>query len=105
MQLKAFMEQVETETVFALEKRLVQAKTRLAFLVDYASFTPSEIRLNSNTFTWHGRMPAIIDEHKTIMAEKRAQYEDALKVLLYLLSSITFSYLYLLFVEYFSFSK
>lgn len=80
MQLKVFMEQVETETIFALEKRLYQAQTRLAFLVDYATFTPSEMRLNANTFTWHSRMPAVIEEHKAIIAEKRAQYEDALKV-------------------------
>ena len=38
------------------------------------------MRLNSNTFMWHGRMPAIFEEHKLIVGEKRSQYEEALKL-------------------------
>lgn len=84
MELQAYIQKVETETIFELEKKLNQAKNRLGFLVDYASFSPSEMRLNSNTFQWHGRMPAIFEEHKLIIGEKRAQYEEALKVRLIL---------------------
>jgi dynein heavy chain len=80
MELKAFIEKVENETIHSLEKKLVHAKNRLAFLVDHANFSPAEMRLNSNTFLWHGRMPAIFDEHKLIIGEKRSQYEEALKV-------------------------
>ena len=80
MDLKTFIQKVETDTIYAYEKRLVQAKNRLAFLVDYASFSPAEMRLNTNTFMWHGRMPAIFEEHRLIISEKKAQYEDALKV-------------------------
>ena len=80
MELKAYIEKVEGEIVYKLEKRLVEAKNRLAFLVDYASFSPAEMRLNTNTFMWHGRMPAIFEEHRLIISEKRSQYEEALKV-------------------------
>ena len=80
MDLQEYIKKVETETIFTLEKRLVQAKNRLAFLVDYASFSPAEMRLNSNTFMWHGRMSAIFEEHRLIAAEKKTQYEEALKV-------------------------
>jgi hypothetical protein len=80
MELKAFMEKVESETMYSLEKKLIQAKNRLAFLVDFAQFSPTDIRSNTKTFTWNGRMPGIIDEHRAIIAEKKAQYEDALKV-------------------------
>ena len=80
MELKEYIQKVETDTIFTLEKRLVQAKNRLAFLVDYASFSPAEMRLNSNTFMWHGRMSAIFEEHRLIAAEKKSQYEEALKV-------------------------
>ena len=80
MELTEFIEKVENETIFTLEKKLNQAKNRLAFLVDFASFSPAEMRLNSNTFMWHGRMPAIFEEHKLIIGEKKSQYEDALKV-------------------------
>ena len=72
--------QAENETIFELEKKLHQSKNRLAFLVDHSSFSPAEMRLNSNTFMWHGRMPAIFEEHKLIVGEKRSQYEEALKL-------------------------
>ena len=80
MELKEYIIKVETDTIYELEKKLVSAKNRLAFLVDYASFSPAEMRLNSNTFMWHGRMPAIFEEHRLIISEKRTQYEEALKV-------------------------
>jgi dynein heavy chain, axonemal len=80
MDLKAFMDKVESETIYALEKKLVQAKNRLVFLVDNAQFSPTDMRSNTKTFTWNGRMPGIIDEHRAIITEKKAQYEDALKV-------------------------
>ena len=80
MDLKAYIKTVENETIFAMEKKLVQTKNRLAFLVDYASFSPAEMRLNANTFMWHGRMPSIFEEHRMIINEKRSQFEDALKV-------------------------
>lgn len=80
MELKAYIEKVESETIYVLEKRLVAAKNRLTFLVDYASFSPAEMRLNTNTFMWNGRMAAIFEEHKMIINEKRSQYEEALKV-------------------------
>ena len=80
MELKAFIHKVETETIYELEKKLGQARDRLAFLVDYANFSPAEMCLNTNTFMWHDRMPAIFEEHKLIVSEKRHQYEKALKV-------------------------
>ena len=80
MELKEYIHKVENDTIYTLEKKLVGAKNRLAFLVDYASFSPAEMRLNSNTFMWNDRMPAIFDEHRLIINEKRAQYEEALKV-------------------------
>ncbi|CAH1790213.1 unnamed protein product [Owenia fusiformis] len=80
MELMAFIDNVEKVTIFQLEEQLVHAKDRLAFLVDYASFSPAEMRLNSNTFMWNGRMPAIFEEHRLIIGEKRNQYEEALKL-------------------------
>lgn len=80
MQLKQFIEKVESDTIFVMEKRLMESKDRLAFLSDYAQFNPAEIRVNAQVFMWHGRMPAVFEEHKLIVSEKRNQYEDALKV-------------------------
>lgn len=81
MELKAYIEKVESDIIFKMEKRLYASQERLAFLSDFAQFSPAEIRLNANVFMWHGRMPAIFEEHKLIISEKRSQYEDALKVI------------------------
>ena len=80
MELKVYIKKVEDVMMYDLEKKLVEAKNRLVFLVDYASFSPAEMRLNSNTFMWNDRMPAIFEEHKLIAEEKKSQYEEALKV-------------------------
>ena len=82
MELRAYIDTVEKKTIHVLEKDLVNSRDRLAFLVDYASFSPAEIRLNSSTFQWHERMPEIFAEHKTIVDEKTSQYQEGLKVYL-----------------------
>ena len=84
MQLKAYIEKVQSDTIFVMEKRLMASKDRLAFLSDYAQFNPAEIRLNAQVFTWHTRMPAVFEEHVLIVSEKTNQYEEALKVILLL---------------------
>jgi len=81
MELKQYIEKVESDIIFTMEKRLYESQERLSFLSDFASFSPAEIRLNANVFMWHGRMPAIFEEHKLIVSEKRSQYEDNLKVI------------------------
>ncbi|XP_070569551.1 dynein axonemal heavy chain 7-like isoform X2 [Ptychodera flava] len=80
VELKSYIEKVETETIHEMEKQLVQARDRLAFLADYASFSPAEMRLNNSTFQWNDRMPEIFNEHKQIVSDKRTQYEDGLKL-------------------------
>ena len=80
MELKAYIEKVESDTIFVMEKRLAASKERLTFLSDHAQFSPAEIRLNAQVFMWHGRMPAVFEEHKLIVSEKRNQYEEALRV-------------------------
>ncbi|EDO45806.1 predicted protein [Nematostella vectensis] len=80
MELKNYIEQVENETIFDLEKRLVETKSRLGFLVDYASFSPADMRLNNSVFQWHFRMPEVFEEHKKIVNANRVQYENSLKM-------------------------
>ena len=80
MELKAYIEKVESDVIFTMEKRLMESKDRLTFLSDFAQFSPPEMRLNASVFQWHGRMPTIFEEHKLIVSDRRQQYEDALKV-------------------------
>lgn len=80
MELTEYIKTVEEKEIFTLEKQLVESRDRLSFLVDYASFSPAEMRLNSSSFQWHERMPEIFAEHKQIVEEKTGQYQDGLKV-------------------------
>ncbi|XP_028408947.1 dynein heavy chain 7, axonemal-like [Dendronephthya gigantea] len=80
MELMKFVEKVENETIFELEERLTEAKNRLVFLVDYASFSPADMRMNNNVFQWHFRMPEVFEEHKQITNANRVQYENSLKM-------------------------
>ena len=78
--MKAYIEKVESETIYVLEKRLVEARTTLAFLIEYTNVSPATMRSNADTFAWYDRMQSIFDEHRAIIAEKQTQFEEALKV-------------------------
>jgi dynein heavy chain len=80
MELKEYIEKVESDIIFQLEKKLVESKDRLTFLFDHTTFQSADLKLNAGVFIWHQRMPAVFNEHKVIVAEKRSQYEDSLKV-------------------------
>lgn len=82
MELTEYIKTVEKKEMLTLEKQLVESRDRLSFLVDYASFSPAEMRLNSSSFQWHERMPEIFMEHRQIVDEKTSQYQDGLKVIL-----------------------
>jgi dynein heavy chain len=80
IELKAFVHKSETETILDLEKQLMAARYRLEFLLDHCTLSPAEIRSNTLTFSWYDRLPQIFDEHKTIVADKTLQFQEALKV-------------------------
>ncbi|KAG7467512.1 hypothetical protein MATL_G00154470 [Megalops atlanticus] len=80
MELKAYVDQVETKEMPLLEKTLLESKTRLCFLVDYTSLSPEDMRLNRDTFQWHARMPSIFADHREMVREKTEQYQEGLKL-------------------------
>ncbi|XP_053328214.1 dynein axonemal heavy chain 7 [Spea bombifrons] len=80
MALKEYIQKVESEDMLALEQKLIGAKNRLAFLVDYVTFSPADIRLNNSTFQWYNRMGNIFEEHRKITKDKTEQYQEGLKL-------------------------
>ncbi|XP_039266483.2 dynein axonemal heavy chain 7-like isoform X2 [Styela clava] len=80
VELKEYVAKVRTTDMLELEKKLVVCKDRLAFLVDFTSFTPREIRTNSEVFKWHARMPRVFEDHERIIDDKLNQYQDGLKL-------------------------
>lgn len=80
MELKSYIAQVENETIFELENKLISTKNRLGFLLDFVAFSPADIRMNNSVFQWHQRMPEVFLEHRKIVNANRMQYENALKM-------------------------
>ncbi|XP_006082785.1 LOW QUALITY PROTEIN: dynein heavy chain 7, axonemal [Myotis lucifugus] len=80
MEMKAYIKKVETVDMIELGRRLVDSKNCLAFLIECATFSPADIRLNNNVFQWYGRMEEIFEEHRRIIADKTEQYQDGLKL-------------------------
>ncbi|XP_039700233.1 dynein axonemal heavy chain 7 [Pteropus medius] len=80
MEMKAYIQKVETIDMIELGQRLVDSKNCLAFLIECANFSPADIRLNNNVFQWYGRMEEIFEEHRKIIKEKTEQYQDGLKL-------------------------
>ncbi len=80
MEIIAFLTKSKTQTIPDLEKRLVQAKDELLFLLDNTELPPADLRLNTNMFSWIERMPAAFEEHAAIAKEKTEQFKEALIV-------------------------
>lgn len=72
---------VEAEEMPQLEMKLQESNSRLCFLVDYVTFSLTDIHLNSKTFQCHARMPSVFDQHREIIKEKTNQFQNGLKVL------------------------
>lgn len=75
------MVKIEAEEMPQLEIKLQESNSRLCFLVDYVTFTVTDIQLNSMAFQRHAQMPSIFDKHRQIIKENTSQFQDGLKVL------------------------
>ncbi|XP_074514231.1 dynein axonemal heavy chain 7 isoform X2 [Sebastes fasciatus] len=80
MELKVFMNKLETTEMPLFEQRLADSNTQLCFLMDFVTLSPSDMELNTQTFQWLKRMPSIFKEHRQIVTEKTEQYQGGLKL-------------------------
>jgi len=79
IELREYIDKVENETFYDLEKKLVEVQERWNFLVDFTTIAPADIRLNNSVFQWHQRMPEVFEEHRKIIEQNRVQFEKALE--------------------------
>ncbi|XP_051046156.1 dynein axonemal heavy chain 7 [Phodopus roborovskii] len=80
MEMKAYIQKVESTDMVELGQRLVDSKNCLAFLIECVNFSPADIRLNNSVFQWYARMGEIFDEHRKIIKDKTEQYQEGLKL-------------------------
>ncbi|NWR70665.1 DYH7 protein, partial [Centropus unirufus] len=80
MELKDYIEKVESCEIIELKQKLVDVVKYITFLIDYANFSPADIRLNSAVFHWDAQMPDIFEKHKMMIKEKTDQFQEELKI-------------------------
>ncbi|XP_069555029.1 dynein axonemal heavy chain 7 [Brachyistius frenatus] len=79
MELKTYINKVETTEMPLLEQRLADSNTELCFLMDFVTLSPMDMEHNTQTIQWLKRMPSIFREHQNIIAEKTNQYQTHLQ--------------------------
>ena len=73
------MQTIKGETLGVLEHKINEAKTRLFLLIDYATMSPSEMRLNSSTFSWPIRIATVIRDGQMLIADKTDKFQESLR--------------------------
>lgn len=67
-----------------LQQRLADSATQLCFLVEFATLSTLDMELNTKTIQWIKRMPSIFEEHQQIVSKMTEQYQNGLKVCVFL---------------------
>ncbi|XP_021921863.1 dynein heavy chain 7, axonemal isoform X5 [Zootermopsis nevadensis] len=80
MDFITYVQNMENKTVLLMENWLREICKYMLFLADYTTFTQVEMKQNSSTFQWYLRMPTIFDEHRQIVEQKSAEYQEFLRL-------------------------
>ncbi|XP_029937135.1 dynein heavy chain 7, axonemal [Myripristis murdjan] len=80
MELKAYVNTVETTEMPLLEQRLRDLNSQLWLLMEYIMLSPEDMELNNQTILWYSRMPSIFEKHREIIKDKTEQYQSSLKL-------------------------
>ena len=62
-----------------MQAEVREAGERLKFLLDYAVFPEEDIKLNSQTFNWPGRMEPIFEVSQQRLGARREKAENETK--------------------------
>ncbi|KAL5473898.1 hypothetical protein EMCRGX_G028462 [Ephydatia muelleri] len=79
VELVHFLTKSREETVYRMQLEVKEAADRVKFLLDYATLTEEDIKLNSQTFNWPGRMEPIFDVSQQRLDSRRERAESELK--------------------------
>lgn len=85
MALIEYVRVVECQTVFEMEDRLKEVMSYILFLSDYTIISAIEMKQNSLTFQWYNKMASVLEENRRIVEEKTLEYQQSLKVSVFVL--------------------
>ncbi|KAB5587265.1 hypothetical protein PHYPO_G00011210 [Pangasianodon hypophthalmus] len=78
VELSHFLKHTSDVTVHTLRDEISEAAKRLSFLLDYATLTGDDIKLNSSVFNWPEQIRNVCEVHKDKLANQRDHIEDQL---------------------------
>ncbi|GCC38553.1 hypothetical protein chiPu_0017068 [Chiloscyllium punctatum] len=77
--LDTFVKKSNEVTITKLKEEIFEAADRLEFLLDYASLSDDDIRLNSQVFNWPEQIVLMLDLHRDRLLSKRDDVEEDLR--------------------------
>jgi dynein heavy chain len=78
--LKDEMEKLNEKTLPVMQHDVIQLMKKYIFIADYTQISPIVAKLQTQAVQWCNRMPAVLEEHKAIIAKKTLEFQEALKV-------------------------
>ena len=78
-QLEAFLIKVKSETIFKLKEEITHSNERLRFLLQFATLSNEDIRLNTTALKWPEKLEPIFDTTANHIDENKIRAEQELK--------------------------
>lgn len=72
------MDKTKAEALPELDVMIDAAKSRLFILVDFATMTAAEMRLNSSTLSWPLRIIQVLAENQRIIDDSNVEFQELL---------------------------
>jgi len=82
-QLKEEMDKIKEKTLPQMQQECRQLLSKYIFISDYMQLSPIVSKLQTQAIQWCNRMPYVIEEHQAIIAKKTLEFQEALKVEIY----------------------
>ncbi|XP_078413797.1 dynein axonemal heavy chain 3 [Cetorhinus maximus] len=79
VELDTFVKKSSEVTITKLKEEIFEAADRLDFLLDYATLSDDDLRLNSQVFNWPEQIVLMLDLHRDRLLNKRDDVEEDLR--------------------------
>lgn len=79
MELKSFIKTTIEVTLKNLEQKLYDIVEHILLLSNYRALEDNEIDINNAAFQWYHKIPEILEENESIVANKTVEFQEALR--------------------------
>ncbi|XP_069761611.1 dynein axonemal heavy chain 3 isoform X2 [Narcine bancroftii] len=79
VELDTYMRKASDVIIVKLKEEVFEAADRLDFLLDYATLSGDDLKLNSQVLNWPGQIVLMLDSHRDRLLSKRDDVDDNLR--------------------------